>query len=845
MNRKTSIAILFTMVTLALTLPLASASGWAQFHGNVKHTGYSTSNAPVTNHTAWISEDIGAHCASSVTIADGRIFVYCWDYLIGLDEYTGEVLWNVSVERTPESTTCCSWVTPTYHGGMVFLSTNKTYCFNAADGSEVWNFTSPTGKGAVNGGCTIAGGMVFTSDWDGNHYYCLSESDGTEIWNFTVDGNAQSTPAVSVADDRVFFGSYAYICEEGGVAYCVNMTTGDEIWNFTTDNSVCGSVTIGDGVVYFTEYNFYGDGALYALYSENGTVKWNETIERSDSTPALVDGRLYVAGGYGDVDNKYTDLLTYCFDASTGDLLWNTTVADEIGDWKCSPAYADGMVFAGRPKPNSMDFEGTYALNASTGEIVWSYPEGGASPAISDGMVFTIGGGRVYAFGSSIQDWPQFHYDAANTGNSPADAPDTSHTKWISENITAAECSQAIIAGDRVFVYASAAGVDDAIYALNRATGSVEWNATFPGETNDWGSATTPAYADGVVFAAAGYNVTAFDAATGTKLQEIAFPDGGYLTNGGTTVADGMVFVGSGDGANYYALNASDLNDVIWNYTITRSRAYSTPAVADGRVVFGDAGWGCDDGYLYCVNEFSGDLVWSAELTGRVWGSATIDAANNRVYVATDVDWTYDEGKLYALTFDTGVVQWNATIRHTSSTPAVYGEYIYVAASTDKTPGVTYCFNSSGVHQWNVSSGSQKISPAVANGKLFTGDVGICGMASAGTEGINAYDAATGALIWQHEHAGSSPSIAEDADGNGIVVSVGTDGRVYAFGDAAGVMGDVNHDGSVTTADAVIALQMAVGAVSPNGEADVNHDGAVTSLDALMIMQAVAGAITI
>ncbi len=395
MNIKT--IIILTMVTLALTLPLASASDWTQFHCDVEHTGYSTSNAPVTNHTAWISDDIGADFPSSLTIAEGQVFVYCGDHLVSLDEYTGTVLWNVPVNATPK--VCGSWVTPAYHGGRVFLSANETCCFDAVDGSRIWTFEPPTGKGAVDGGCVIAEGMVFTSDWDGSHYYCLSVADGTEIWNFTVDGNAQSTPAVSVADDRVFFGSYAYICEDGGVAYCVNMTTGAEIWNFTTDNSICGSVTIGDGVVYFTEYNFYGDGTLYALYSENGTVKWNKTVERTDSTPALVDGRLYISGGYGGPDNKFTDFLTYCFDASTGDLIWNTSVADEIGDWKCSPAYADGMVFAGRPKPNSMDFEGTYALNASTGEIVWSYPEGGASPAVADGMVFTVGSGKVYAFG--------------------------------------------------------------------------------------------------------------------------------------------------------------------------------------------------------------------------------------------------------------------------------------------------------------------------------------------------------------------------------------------------------------------------------------------------------------
>ena len=1216
MNRKT--LMILTMVTLALTLPLASASDWTQFHCDVEHIGYSTSNAPDTNHTAWISDDIGAHSASSVTIADGQVFVYCWNYFVCLDEYTGAVLWNVSVNKTPD--VCGSWVTPAYHDGRVFLSAKETCCLDAADGSLIWTFEPPIGKGAVDGGCTIADGMVITSDWDGRHYYCLNESDGTEIWNFTVaDDDAQSTPAIS--DGRVVFGGWTWGL--GGHIYCVNLTTGSEEWNITTPDHPCGSAAVSGGVVYMTTYNFgttrTDKGELYALNLTDGSEIWSQPMERTDSTPAVAYGNVYVCGGC----LGFSDLMTYCFNATTGDLIWNTSASDGIGNWKCSPAVADGKVFVGKPyfEYPVMDYVGTCALNASTGEIVWSHSKGGSSPAVADGKVFTIGSGKVYAFGSSIQDWVQFHYDTANTGNSPAGAPDTNHTKWItgdigavagsqamimddmvfvyandeiygisretgatiwntsipgdtqgwgswtspayndgvlfastgynltridaatgtvlqqiafpdggyscnggptvadgrvfagsggsnyyafdesdlstvvwtypvilgtavstpavadekvvfgemswggssnlfcvnksenasapgttdtnwvtlltggiggsasidaandrvyvatftdwggdggllyavnfttgtivwsqpikysdstpaisgeyiyvsggvnapgttccfnqagvqqwtvphgswtvsptiaddklftgdvapyggngiyvfnattgdsiwqhenagsspsvaedadgngivvsigtdgrvyafgdtmtsdwtqfhydiantgkspanapdinqvkwiSENISAVECSQAIIVGDQVFSYISAIGADDAIYALNRATGSVEWSATFPGETKGWGSSTTPAYADGVVFAAAGYNVTGFDAATGTKLQEIAFPDGGYLSNGGVTVADGMVFVGSGSGANYYALNASDLTDTVWNHTITRSRAYSTPAVADDRVVFGDAGWGFDDGYLYCVNEFTGDLIWSTNLTGMVWGSATIDAANNRVYVATNVDWAYDEGKLYALTFDTGVVQWSADIRYTSSTPAVSGEYIYVAAS-GVAPGVTYCFDSSGVEQWNVPTGSRKISPAVADGKLFTGNAGLSGMESAGTEGLYAYDAATGALIWQHEHAGSSPSVAEDADGNGIVVSIGTDGMVYAFGGEM-IVGDADNNAAVTTADAALALRMAVGSVAPNDAADVNRDGAVTSLDALMILQAVAGAITI
>jgi len=55
--------------------------------------------------------------------------------------------------------------------------------------------------------------------------------------------------------------------------------------------------------------------------------------------------------------------------------------------------------------------------------------------------------------------------------------------------------------------------------------------------------------------------------------------------------------------------------------------------------------------------------------------------------------------------------------------------------------------------------------------------------------------------------------------------------------------GDVNHDGKLSTADAVLALWMAVGSIDTDPAADVNSDGQVTSLDALMILQAAAGSI--
>ena len=48
-----------------------------------------------------------------------------------------------------------------------------------------------------------------------------------------------------------------------------------------------------------------------------------------------------------------------------------------------------------------------------------------------------------------------------------------------------------------------------------------------------------------------------------------------------------------------------------------------------------------------------------------------------------------------------------------------------------------------------------------------------------------------------------------------------------------------------TAADAVIALQIAVGSRPPDRRWDVSGDGSVTSLDALMILQAAAGSIEV
>ena len=80
----------------------------------------------------------------------------------------------------------------------------------------------------------------------------------------------------------------------------------------------------------------------------------------------------------------------------------------DVGSWTCSVAVADGKVFVGKPAAGGMsfDYEAIYALDTTDGSEIWHYDHGGASPAVANGKVFTIGEGKVWAFGSiTYPDW--------------------------------------------------------------------------------------------------------------------------------------------------------------------------------------------------------------------------------------------------------------------------------------------------------------------------------------------------------------------------------------------------------------------------------------------------------
>ncbi|MDI9394258.1 MAG: PKD domain-containing protein [Euryarchaeota archaeon] len=416
------------MITVSVEIPSVSDDTWYQFHKDALHSGYMNSSAPNSANVAWIAQPLDDTYSlipsSSVAIAEGKVFGLCngptddngnpespYGQLVAFDERTGKEVWNVTVSA-PE---WGSWSSPAYDSGKVFASAGiETYCVNASTGDVIWTFHNPSDLASCNGGPAIGDGKVFASDWDGGNYYCLDENTGALLWTFTVDGTfAQATPAYK--DGKVYFSCWA----SANAVYCVNAATGELIWkNDNFESNPCGSVTISNDGLYVTVFGSGSLGGIYKLDLTDGHILWSRSdVPPTDSTPAVLDGKVYFSAGYF----ATSDLKTYCLDAADGQTIWETNASDKIGDWACSPAIADGKVFTGGASEEFSDScQILYALNADTGAVVWSYEGCGCSPAVADNTVFSTGSGKLYAFKESETLFPQANFSSnLSSGKAP------------------------------------------------------------------------------------------------------------------------------------------------------------------------------------------------------------------------------------------------------------------------------------------------------------------------------------------------------------------------------------------------------------------------------------------
>jgi outer membrane protein assembly factor BamB len=230
------------------------------------------------------------------------------------------------------------------------------------EGVEKWRYNCDE---YVQGGPILdQNGTIYFGSFDG-HLYAFNPN-GTMKWGTGI-GTIDSTPAID-ENGIIYVGTIWWMDR----LYAIYSNNGTIKWSYyDAGDDIDSSPTIGnDGTIYFGDWG----GWIHALYP-NGTLKWKyHTGGIITGSPAVgQDGTIYC----GSHDNKL-----YAFYSNNGSVKW----AFQTGDWvRVSPCVCDdGTVYC-----VSLDSY-LYAIYPENGTMKWRICVGaGTNPTIgSDGTIY-------------------------------------------------------------------------------------------------------------------------------------------------------------------------------------------------------------------------------------------------------------------------------------------------------------------------------------------------------------------------------------------------------------------------------------------------------------------------
>lgn len=307
---------------------------------------------------------------------------------------------------------------PSVADGIVYFGSQdkNIYAVGAWSGKLIWNFTT---QGAIESSPAVANGKVYTGGDDG-YVYCLDAYTGALLWHTFVNGDLpftyasivlKSSPAV--VGDRVYVGSL------DGYLYALDANNGNIVWRTQTEGQIASSPAVADGAVYFTSEEPTA-GALYKLDANNGAVIWKQEMpyeyQFTGGTEML--GSPSVAAGM--VFTSSNLRTYYAINAATGDVVWTYTDPAAIEFIISSPIYVNGELFI-------IDKFNIACVNATNGHPIWSFFTGDelyASPSYADGKIYVVTSQRHI-----------FVLDATNNGTKLASFT-TSSSSWSSPTLS-------------------------------------------------------------------------------------------------------------------------------------------------------------------------------------------------------------------------------------------------------------------------------------------------------------------------------------------------------------------------------------------------------------------------
>jgi outer membrane protein assembly factor BamB len=660
------ILVLLLILSIFILLPQFSSGStassvdllqyeWSQSQGDSSFTRFSAGPAPETSDILWKTNITGIQ--SYISAFNGKIFVTTKTAVFALDRETGSIIWNTTVPA------------PGPWPAVYKIDDTHLVIGNSS----------------------------------------LDIETGRILW---TSPNFSATPAP-------LFAANVYSPEKKMFYTKVNSYV--QAWDFFNPSNppklawetyVSGSGTVGSGIQ-------YGDGKVFpgsyephqmALDAKTGKVLWDtETKGSMLFSGSYYQGRFIRAGSH--------DNTMYCFNATTGEILWTFNPHTEDGYFCVGSAVAYGMVY-------ELNKDGyLYALDLNTGDLVWKYKGPGplifpGTPTVADGKVYATTGQAASYAGERSES--EFACLDAYTGN----------IIWtLPIEAFAPRESVAIAYGNLYLIPGNVTTAVDSISGEEYSTMNQLWAI---------GASSWPMWRHDPAHSAIGQS----GPANLTLLWK--FTTGGAVVSS-PSIVDGIAYFGSQD-KNIYAISAQD-GHFIWKFT-TQDRIESSPAVANGKLYTGS-----DDGYVYCLNAYNGNLVWKTFAGGDIpanFGSSVILRSSPAVVVGKVYVGSLDTN-VYCLDANKGDVNWMyKTEGYITSSPAVVDDAVYVI-SQEPASGALYKLNANtGDLIWKKELPYQPVftgdtdmhaSPTVADGMVF---------ASSNAMEYYGIDTATGNTEWTY-----------------------------------------------------------------------------------------------
>ncbi len=506
------------------------------------------------------------------------------------------------------------------------------------------------------------------------------------------------------------------------------------------------------------------DTSMVAL-DQGGNILWKTAIPMNKTWPIAYK-----------IDESHMVVEGSCLDISTGKLLWTSS------SFSCDTGIFNANVYSPDQK--------LFYVKTDSYIKAWDFSDPSKPPTLT--WKTYIPGGGITGIGTTYGDGKVFTGSFMNQ-QIALDAK-TGAIVWTTLTHGPMIFNGAYSDG-RYFI----GGTDDnTLYCFNSTNGQILW--TYTPDTNGYFT-TGPAVAYGLVYEMnKDGNLYAINVATGVPVWRYKGPDETLIWPGMPTVADGKIYVTTGQSAQYvtqyktyseFACLNAYTGKVIWTLPIEALPPRESAIVAYGNlyIIPGSVTTAVDttsgteyttDSELWAIGTSQIPIInwsmWRADQThsstsqagpsnlSLSWKFATNGSVISSPSVVDGIVYVGSQDKnIYAIGAWSGSLLWKyATNGPVISSPAVANGKVYVGSED----GYVYSLNAdTGSLIWKTFVNSRipftfgdlvlKYSPAVADGKVFIGSLDY---------NLYAIDANNGNVVWKTKSEGpieSSPAVAD------------------------------------------------------------------------------------